>query len=707
MTRGRLRALCACLFVLIALTAVGQANIAIVAEAQQASSTCTQIVGFSQTMQWYFAGFQSATGAPDRWELRWVGGGSIGNWADPNYEGWSNDSNQVDGCAQNSSAPDQALLNISGEFNNDPNYWVQQTQSAMTNLRNKYPSVRTIILQPVVGGPNGSQCAFNGNVVRATYNFPYINTAISRMVGGTVVAGIAPTVRSCDDYADDIGHLTDQAKGPIGITIGSYYATAGGVGATNAPTPTRTPTPQAAATSTPTRTPTPTGPTATPVPAVAAGQSQTINFDNLSNPNRVLSGQYPSGVIDWGTNQWYLSGPYGSFRTNSIGFNGGSMTSASFSYFSPKRLIQVDAFNGGTAVSTVTLRCNGQNATQVTLQPGQTQSIPMGWIGVCSNVTFVSTNGWNTNFDSLIIDNGPPTPTPTNTPAAASTKTPTPVPSATPPTASSFTVTFNDASAQNRVLNGEYPAGVIDWGTNNWYLSGPFGAFTTNSVGFNGGGPTSEAFNLLRPLRLVRLDAYNGGSTTSTVTLTCSGQATVTAAVAPRQTMTINSNWTGTCTSVGIGSTNGWDTNFDNMDFDNGPSQGSGSAINFDDLSNPNRPLSGQYPTGAIDWGTYQWYLSGPYGAFRTNSIGFNGAGPTSAWFTLPTPRRVVQIDAYNGGSTTSTITLSCAGLPTVTVNVAARTQVTIATGWTGTCSSVTVGSTNGWDTNFDNLMLQ
>ncbi len=67
----------------------------------------------------------------------------------------------------------------------------------------------------------------------------------------------------------------------------------------------------------------------------------------------------------------------------------------------------------------------------------------------------------------------------------------------------------------------------------------------------------------------------------------------------------------------------------------------------------------------------------------------------------------MVQIDAYNGGSTTSTITLSCAGLPTVTVNVAARTQVTIATGWTGTCSSVTVGSTNGWDTNFDNVMLQ
>src|SRR5436190_1560835 len=83
----------------------------------EAASACTQIVGFSQTMQWYFAGFQSAVGNPVGWELRWVGGGSIGNWADPSYQGWTNDSNQVDGCSQNSSTPDRGLLNISGDYN--------------------------------------------------------------------------------------------------------------------------------------------------------------------------------------------------------------------------------------------------------------------------------------------------------------------------------------------------------------------------------------------------------------------------------------------------------------------------------------------------------------------------------------------------------------------------------------------------------------
>ena len=36
-------------------------------------------------------------------------------------------------------------------------------------------------------------------------------------------------------------------------------------------------------------------------------------FDDLTNPNRVLSGQYPTGVADWGANQWYLSRPWRAF----------------------------------------------------------------------------------------------------------------------------------------------------------------------------------------------------------------------------------------------------------------------------------------------------------------------------------------------------------------------------------------------------------
>lgn len=128
-------------------------------------------------------------------------------------------------------------------------------------------------------------------------------------------------------------------------------------------------------------------------------------------------------------------------------------------------------------------------------------------------------------------------------------------------------------------------------------------------------------------------------------------------------------------------------------------------AIAFDDLQNPNRALNGQYPDGVIDWGTGAWYLSGPFGAFQNQSIGFNGPGLTSSSFALLAPRQVVSIDAYNGGSDT-TITLHCDGQPDVSVSLGSRQLTTIQTNWSGPCSSVTVVSTNGWDTNFKNLLL-
>ena len=54
-----------------------------------------------------------------------------------------------------------------------------------------------------------------------------------------------------------------------------------------------------------------------------------------------------------------------------------------------------------------------------------------------------------------------------------------------------------------------------------------------------------------------------------------------------------------------------------------------------------------------------------------------------------------------------STITLSCAGQPTRTFTLAATQLLTLVTDWSAPCGSVTITSTNGWNTNFDNLVLQ
>ena len=68
--------------------------------------------------------------------------------------------------------------------------------------------------------------------------------------------------------------------------------------------------------------------------------------------------------------------------------------------------------------------------------------------------------------------------------------------------------------------------------------------------------------------------------------------------------------------------------------------------------------------------------------------------------------RRLVRMDLYNGGASAATITISCTGQSTLTFSLAAAELRTQDTGWSGTCTAVTIASTNGWLTNFDNLVV-
>jgi hypothetical protein len=304
-----------------------------------------------------------------------------------------------------------------------------------------------------------------------------------------------------------------------------------------------------------------------------------VSFDDAGTPGRPLNGQYPSGVIDWSSNAWYLSGPYGRFNTQSVSFNGSGPTSAAFSLVSPQRVVQIDAYNGGTAASTISLSCAGQTPRSQSVAAGQVATIVTGWAGSCSSVTVGSSNGWDTNFDNLMISTSgggatatavPATATPTRTTAPTSTPTATPVRTNTPvatatPVSGGQTLNFDSLANPNRPLNGQYPSGVADWGTNVWYLSSPWGQFRTQSISFNGAGPTSAPVRFLTALRVVSLDAYNGGGTSSTVTLSCSGLPTVSATLAANQVQTITTNWTSTCATLTITSSNGWNTNFDNV----------------------------------------------------------------------------------------------------------------------------------------------
>ena len=131
-------------------------------------------------------------------------------------------------------------------------------------------------------------------------------------------------------------------------------------------------------------------------------------------------------------------------------------------------------------------------------------------------------------------------------------------------------------------------------------------------------------------------------------------------------------------------------------------------TITFNDKSGQNTAFSGQYPTGVINWGTNKWWIASPWQKLTTKSISFNGGGLKSAPFTFISPKTLVKLDLYNGGSTAATTTLSCVGNPNKTFTIASKQLLTAQdTGWTTPCTTVTVSSSNGWDTNYDNLVIR
>ncbi|MDX1389369.1 MAG: hypothetical protein R3344_09275, partial [Acidobacteriota bacterium] len=79
-------------------------------------------------------------------------------------------------------------------------------------------------------GPDNGPCWFDGDgppapAIRAARNHPTIDEAISRVIGGDVIVGMSPEVRTCEDYSDILGHLTVESEAPIGAVIGQWYHT--------------------------------------------------------------------------------------------------------------------------------------------------------------------------------------------------------------------------------------------------------------------------------------------------------------------------------------------------------------------------------------------------------------------------------------------------------------------------------------------------
>ncbi len=118
-----------------------------------------------------------------------------------------------------------------------------------------------------------------------------------------------------------------------------------------------------------------------------------------------LAGAYPSGVIEWpqvdSKPQWKIGTPDGKFGTFNLVPADPNAEQLQFSFPAPRVFVGVDAYNGGTAEASITIRTEGAPDVSVNLKPGELQRVRTGWSQTSSRITFAIEHGDGLRFDNL------------------------------------------------------------------------------------------------------------------------------------------------------------------------------------------------------------------------------------------------------------------------------------------------------------------
>ena len=168
-------------------------------------------------------------------------------------------------------------------------------------------------------------------------------------------------------------------------------------------------------------------------------------------------------------------------------------------------------------------------------------------------------------------------------------------------------------------------------------------ASATKSLSLNGNkvpAPTEGSFAFVTPRRLLRLEAFNGGPAPAVVTLRCDGALARAGHRRPRCPGHHRDRLGRPLRQRHPGRRQRLEDQLRQ------PGGGRHAPPGHAAPGGPQRPLgaatgpsTGQAPApdGLVDWGTGQWFLSGPKGAFSTKSVSLaNGLNPGQA---RPSPR--------------------------------------------------------------------
>jgi len=127
-------------------------------------------------------------------------------------------------------------------------------------------------------------------------------------------------------------------------------------------------------------------------------------------------------------------------------------------------------------------------------------------------------------------------------------------------------ITFDDPHLPaGTVLNGEYPAGAVEWDSDQWKIGVPHGGFGTFNLTLNDRKSESAGFRFYWPRHFVGLDVYNDGAQEATVIMRCPEMREVTFTIKPGELRRLRTGWPDPSSRVDFTFKNGEGLIFDNL----------------------------------------------------------------------------------------------------------------------------------------------
>jgi hypothetical protein len=127
-----------------------------------------------------------------------------------------------------------------------------------------------------------------------------------------------------------------------------------------------------------------------------------VTFDDPHLAARTaLIGQYPSGVIDWGKDEWQIGTPLGKFGTFTLMPSDRKATHEEFTFYAPRIFIGIDVYNDGDSETIMTVRSPESREVTQTIKPKELIRLRTGWRDPVSKVILDFTNAQALRFDNL------------------------------------------------------------------------------------------------------------------------------------------------------------------------------------------------------------------------------------------------------------------------------------------------------------------